>query len=177
MASGGEATSAVASHHRHHTVAKAVVKPRQLWRAITATILLSLKEATFKFQAQEVNKGSMHKLNQIEASTLCISAENCLKVKKLLSREHDGRKVGARCSKPKSNGQIHNEMLKDRMNHERKSLKNDSSSFKGKVVINIEKTQEDSDQCSLQEIQKEDMCSYEDKVNGLSSHLESIGLD
>ncbi|GJX97412.1 hypothetical protein Tco_0353210 [Tanacetum coccineum] len=47
----------------------------------------------------------------------------------------------------------------------------------GKVVINIEKTQEDSDQCSLQESQKEDMCSYEDKVNGLSSHLESIGLD
>ncbi|GJV49442.1 hypothetical protein Tco_1439654 [Tanacetum coccineum] len=86
-------------------------------------------------------------------------------------------KVGARCSKPKSNGQIHNEMLKDRMNHERKSLKNDSSSFKGKVVINIEKMQEDSDQCSLQESQKEDMCSYEDKVNGLSSHLESIGLD
>ncbi|GJR76800.1 hypothetical protein Tco_0089165 [Tanacetum coccineum] len=71
----------------------------------------------------------------------------------------------------------HNEMLKDRMNHERKSLKNDSSSFKGKVVINIEKTQEDSDQCSLQESQKEDMCSYEDKVNGLSSHIESIGLD
>ncbi|GKF38790.1 hypothetical protein Tco_0118851, partial [Tanacetum coccineum] len=118
-----------------------------------------------------------HKLNQIEASTLCISAKNCLKVKKLLSREHDGRKVGARCSKPKSNGQIHNEMLKDRTNHERKSLKNDSSSFKGKVVINIEKTQEDSDQCSLQESQKVDMCSNEDKVNGLSSHLESIGLD
>ncbi|GJX66639.1 hypothetical protein Tco_0300982 [Tanacetum coccineum] len=128
-------------------------------------------------EAQAVSKGSMHKLNQIEASTLCISAENCLKVKKLLSREHDGRKVGARCSKPKSNGQIHNEMLKDRMNHERKSLKNDSSSFKGKVVINIEKTQEHSDQCSLKESQKEDMCSYEDKVNGLSSHLESIGLD
>ncbi|GJR73234.1 hypothetical protein Tco_0085599 [Tanacetum coccineum] len=128
-------------------------------------------------EAQAVSKGSMHKLNQIEASTLCISAENCLKVKKLLSREHDGRKVGARCSKPKSNGQIHNEMLKDRMNHERKSLKNDSSSFKGKVVINIEKTQEDSEQCLLQESQKEDMCSYEDKVNGLSNHLESIGLD
>ncbi|GJX97413.1 hypothetical protein Tco_0353211 [Tanacetum coccineum] len=28
-----------------------------------------------------------------------------------------------------------------------------------------------------QESQKEDMCSYEDKVNGLSSHLESISLD
>nr|GEW84342.1 hypothetical protein [Tanacetum cinerariifolium] len=120
-------------------------------------------------KAQAVSKGSMHKLNQIEASTLRISAKNCLKVKKLLSREHDGRKVGARGSKPESNGQIHNEMLK--------SLKNDSISFKRKVVIDIEKTQEDSDQCSLQESQKEDMCTYEDKVNGLSSHLESIGLD
>nr|GFB66885.1 hypothetical protein [Tanacetum cinerariifolium] len=47
-------------------------------------------------EAQAVSKGSMHKLNQIEASTLCISAENCLKVKKFLSREHDGKKVGAR---------------------------------------------------------------------------------
>ncbi|GKF89417.1 hypothetical protein Tco_0263380, partial [Tanacetum coccineum] len=63
------------------------------------------------------------------------------------------------------------------MKNERKSLKNDSSSFKGKVVIDIEKKQEDNDQCSLQESQKEDMCNYEDEVNGLSNHLDSIGID
>ncbi|GJS75593.1 hypothetical protein Tco_0725474 [Tanacetum coccineum] len=119
-------------------------------------------------EAQAVIRGSKHKLNHIEASTLCISAENCLKVPKLLGREHDG------CSKPKSNGQIHKEILKDKMKNERKSLKNDSSSFKGKVVIDIEKKQEDNDQCSLQESQKEDMCNYEDEVNGLSNHLDSI---
>ncbi|GKA09220.1 hypothetical protein Tco_0688551 [Tanacetum coccineum] len=36
-------------------VAKAVAKPRQLWRATTATILLSLKEAAFKFQQRKTN--------------------------------------------------------------------------------------------------------------------------
>nr|GEX86695.1 hypothetical protein [Tanacetum cinerariifolium]GEX87415.1 hypothetical protein [Tanacetum cinerariifolium] len=62
-------------------------------------------------------------------------------------------------------------------NIKRKSLKEDSGSFKGKVLTDMKTKKVQSDQCLLTQSQKKDMCSFEDQVNGLSSHLESISLN
>lgn len=98
-------------------------------------------------------------LTKLQSSNLSpsVSAENYLKVRKSLSKEHDGSKAVASCSRLKPDRQIPKERSKNRMmNLERKRQKDESGSFEG---------------------EKENVCSFEDQVNGLSRHLEVIDLD
>ncbi|KAI3508641.1 hypothetical protein L1887_23650 [Cichorium endivia] len=79
--------------------------------------------------------------------------KNCLK---------DG-KVGVGFSKLKPGGQVQKEMLKNRMNIEIKKQKDEAT-------INMKQKQDENDQ-------KENVCSFEDQINGLSRFFEVIDLD
>lgn len=72
-------------------------------------------------------------------------------------------KVGVGFSKLKPGGQVQKEMLKNRMNIEIKKQKDEAT-------INMKQKQDENDQ-------KENVCSFEDQINGLSRFFEVIDLD
>nr|XP_043608852.1 uncharacterized protein LOC122580649 [Erigeron canadensis] len=118
----------------------------------------------FKDQSPLSNESRQNKLVSPNFSP-SVSTENCLRVGKFLSSENVGR-VGGNCSKLKADRQIPKEISRNRKNMEQKRQKED-------IVFDIKKMH-DSDQW---ENQKENVCSFEDQVNGISRHLEVIDLN
>ncbi|KAI3758045.1 hypothetical protein L6452_05592 [Arctium lappa] len=98
-----------------------------------------------------------NRLNKLRSSNLspCVPTEICSKVSKSFNGEHDGRKVSASCSKVKADGKIAKGIWK-------KKMKIKDEGMKKKQV---------------EESQKENVCSFEYEVNGLSRKLEVIDLD
>ncbi|KAI3751463.1 hypothetical protein L2E82_22550 [Cichorium intybus] len=90
-------------------------------------------------------------------------SENCSKFGETLNGEHGGIKVGVGFSKLKPDGQMQKEILKSIMNMEIKKLKDEAT-------INMKQKQDENDQ-------NENVCSFEDQINGLSRFFEVIDLD